>query len=149
MDELKPCPFCGNKTPELVDSRVEFFVRCNQCKPFFTVVYGKSVRHLDHITADTDEDADRISEMAFDAVDWNEIKQSAIDAWNTRADGWISVEEMLPKESGRYWCYIEYQSDLGKQFYQWNCSFNNGLFNTDENFHTVTHWMPLPAPPKA
>lgn len=85
MSELKPCPFCGNKTPELIDSRVEFFVRCTECKPFFTVIYGKTVRHLDHISADTDEETDRLSQIAFDAVDWDDIKQSAIDAWNTRA----------------------------------------------------------------
>lgn len=85
MSELKPCPFCGNKTPELVDSRVEFFVRCTDCKPCSTVIYGKTVKHLDYIDTDTDEDEDRLSQIAFDAVDWDDIKQSAIDAWNTRA----------------------------------------------------------------
>lgn len=38
--------------------------------------------------------------------------------------GWIPVSERKPEESGRYWCYVEEQNDLGKSHYQWNCSWN-------------------------
>lgn len=86
--ELLPCPFCGG-TPELVDSRVEWFVRCNDCKPLATVIYGRSVRYLDHGG----------SELDFDSVDWDGLKQSAIDAWNRRAPA-APVE--LPEPD----CYI-------------------------------------------
>lgn len=80
MNETKllPCPFCGGD-PELVDNRVEWFVRCSNCKPFATVIYGNSVRHIDH--CETDED----SAKAEQEVDWGALKQSAIDAWNRRA----------------------------------------------------------------
>ena len=37
---------------------------------------------------------------------------------------WIPVSERLPEDSGRYWCYVEEQNDLGKSHYQWNCSWN-------------------------
>lgn len=71
---LLPCPFCGGD-PELVDSRVEWFVRCNHCKPFATVRYGESVREeIDH---------DGVDEST---IDWGAIRQSAIDAWNRRVD---------------------------------------------------------------
>lgn len=80
MNETKllPCPFCGGD-PELVDNRVEWFVRCSNCKPFATVIYGNSARHIDH--CETDED----SAKAEQEVDWGALKQSAIDAWNRRA----------------------------------------------------------------
>ncbi|AXF52918.1 MAG: restriction alleviation protein [Bacteriophage sp.] len=80
MNETKllPCPFCGGD-PELVDNRVEWFVRCSNCKPFATVIYGNSARHIDH--CETDED----SAKAVQEVDWGALKQSAIDAWNRRA----------------------------------------------------------------
>jgi hypothetical protein len=64
--------------------------------------------------------------------------------------GWVSVETP-PKESGRYWCYVEEVNDLGISHYQWNCSYNvgeNRWSDQDHFFVTVTHWMPLPSPPK-
>lgn len=72
-DKLKPCPFCGS-APELVDDRTSWFVRCNHCKPFATVIYGETVSHLDHA-----DDAG-----AFLDVDWMGLRQTAIAAWNTR-----------------------------------------------------------------
>ena len=71
--DLLPCPFCGS-APELVDDRTEWFVRCKGCGPIATVIYGRSVRNLDHSGAQSD----------WDAVDWQGLKQSAIDAWNRR-----------------------------------------------------------------
>ena len=37
---------------------------------------------------------------------------------------WISIKDRLPKEGGRYWCYLEHQNDLGLSNFQWNCSYN-------------------------
>lgn len=72
------CPLCGGN-PVLVDDRVQFFVTCENHKPPRPVVYGQSIRHLDYI-----EDDDE-SQKAFDSVDWEAVKQSAIDAWNAWA----------------------------------------------------------------
>ncbi|HDS9331080.1 TPA: DUF551 domain-containing protein [Klebsiella pneumoniae subsp. pneumoniae] len=64
-------------------------------------------------------------------------------------DGWIPVSERMPLESGRYWCYVEEQNDLGKSHYQWNCSWNGDRWWIEsENGGIVTHWMPLPAAPQ-
>lgn len=71
---LLSCPFCGG-SPELVDNRVEWFVRCAHCKPFATVIYGESARHIDHL-----QDGEAVPE-----VDWGRLRQTAIDAWNRRA----------------------------------------------------------------
>lgn len=64
-------------------------------------------------------------------------------------DNWISIEDKLPKEGGRYWCYVEYINDLGKSNFQWNCSFdpNTKLFSDNLERMNVTHWMLLPSPP--
>lgn len=65
---------------------------------------------------------------------------------------WISVNDELPKEGGRYWCYLEHQNDLGLSYLQWNCSYNENEKRFSDKYLTdgekVTHWMPLPEPPK-
>lgn len=69
---------------------------------------------------------------------------------STTSDGWISVDEH-PKEHGRYWCFVEYISDLGRSSYHWNCSWNQceGRWgDLAEEGGIVTHWQPLPKPPE-
>ena len=62
---------------------------------------------------------------------------------------WIPVSERLPEDSGRYWCYVEEQNDLGKSHYQWNCSWNGDRWWVEsEGGGIVTYWMPLPAAPQ-
>ncbi|HGW1252734.1 TPA: DUF551 domain-containing protein [Klebsiella pneumoniae] len=62
---------------------------------------------------------------------------------------WIPVSERMPEDSGRYWCYVEEQNDLGKSHYQWNCSWNGERWWVEsENGGIVTHWMPLTASPQ-
>ena len=65
-----------------------------------------------------------------------------------KGDQWIDVSDRLPDESGRYWCYVAEQSDLGLGHYQWNYAYSkiDGWERTDGG--TITHWMPLPDPPK-
>ncbi len=68
---------------------------------------------------------------------------------NKLPDGWVACSERMPEESGRYWCYVEEQNDLGKSHYQWNCSWNGERWWVEsENGGRVTHWMPLPAAPQ-
>lgn len=58
-----------------------------------------------------------------------------------RKQEWISVEERLPERNGRYLthCKIEGQSLVCILYYCKVGGFNEGM---------VTHWMPLPEPPK-
>ena len=64
-------------------------------------------------------------------------------------DGWIPVNERMPDEIGRYWCYVEEQNSLGKSHYQWNCSWNGERWWIEsDNGGRVTHWMELPAAPQ-
>lgn len=63
---------------------------------------------------------------------------------------WISVEDRLPEESGRYLCYYRGSnlicpySAIYKMF--------NACDDADEEWNKqyammITHWMPLPSPP--
>ncbi|EPN8565052.1 DUF551 domain-containing protein [Enterobacter hormaechei] len=91
------------------------------------------------------------------AVGWNAYRAAMLQSFgnseqlNSPAipDGWVACSERMPEESGRYWCYVEEQNDLGKSHYQWNCSWNGDRWWVEsENGGRVTHWMPLPAAPQ-
>ena len=60
-----------------------------------------------------------------------------------RADEWISVEERLPEDNERVLCFIPdwVESNLGAVIVQfgWCCKRRNMI---------ISHWMPLPEPPK-
>jgi hypothetical protein len=66
------------------------------------------------------------------------------------ANKWISMEDRLPEENGRYLCYVKEQNDLGISYYQWNCAYTEGVGFIKPNHNTIeiTHWQPLPTPPK-
>lgn len=62
---------------------------------------------------------------------------------------WIPVTERLPEESGHYLIYV-----IGGEFKQWSMvtmAYYHKRFYYDDmedNFDQITHWMPLPQPPK-
>ena len=62
---------------------------------------------------------------------------------------WIDVNDKLPAEGGRYWCYCIETHDLGTSGFQWNCYYDDKDKEWRDNHKTitVTHWMPLPEPP--
>jgi hypothetical protein len=61
-----------------------------------------------------------------------------------QSNEWISVEERLPNESGKYICCTTKGTILIARFYR---LIDGGCFS-NHNICTVTHWMPLPEPPK-
>jgi uncharacterized protein DUF551 len=87
----------------------------------------------------------------------NHLYQDGVAATEAVSKGsdaveWISVDERLPIESGRYWCYVQQLTDLGFSYFQWNCDYNVQLSRfadmTLKGGHQITHWMSLPVPPK-
>ncbi|MGY9986484.1 DUF551 domain-containing protein [Citrobacter freundii] len=105
---------------------------------------------------------DVLPDDAFNLIDvkaWNAVsmltcpdacRAAMLQAGNSPVtpDGWVSVSERMPEESGRYWCYVEEQNSLGKSHYQWNCSWNGEAWSDKALSGRVTHWMPLPAAPQ-
>ena len=62
---------------------------------------------------------------------------------------WISVKERLPQEGQKVLCcFTEYGMQVAKyvfdwgDYYVWDCMADNFSLNS------VTHWQPLPEPPK-
>ena len=76
-----------------------------------------------------------------------ESKEAAIKAWNTRANGWISVENRLPEE------YELVLVTNGLNHYWLDRIIpDRGWSGSDEEWDdpgdAPTHWMPLPDPPE-
>lgn len=73
--------------------------------------------------------------------------EEAVDNWNRRPDNWIPVTERLPeyprdvliwkKNAGTY---IGYYNNLDE--------FKCWMMDAGKKVTNVTHWMPLPEPPK-
>ena len=96
--------------------------------------------------------ARRVEEDGYDAMHKAMLAAAPQSPGNEPATvpgKWIPVSERMPEDSGRYWCYVEEQNDLGKSHYQWNCSWNGDQWWVEsENGGIVTHWMPLTASPQ-
>jgi Lar family restriction alleviation protein len=73
---------------------------------------------------------------------YNVDKLKAIKAWNTRADGWISVEDRLPKKNTLVLAINSLEGIYTSIFNEkgWGVSGYGYMKN-------ITHWMPLPEPP--
>ncbi len=64
-----------------------------------------------------------------------------------RKQEWISVEERLPETDGEYLTFnglIYYLLNFNASLRLWNVSNDN----VSTAIRDVTHWMPLPEPPK-
>lgn len=111
---------------------------------------GADECHGDHVGCPYQPSALCIMEVCCDALAYiqqleNHIgdlteKVAQIEAAQPR---WISVEERLPEENGKYIVCTAKGSVYCTKF-----SIDvRGSFHTDMYTH-VTHWMPLPEPPK-
>ena len=76
--------------------------------------------------------------------------QYGLEEWNKKPDGWISVKDRLPEDAMLYLCFGEiwYNKNIQQQFIR-VVEYKNCKFRCDFNpCAYVTHWMPLPEPPK-
>lgn len=90
-------------------------------------------------------------DTAFVAERFAELKET--ETWNAAIDAaavkWISVDERLPEKTEGFYVCLIFRKDQ---------NVRQSMYNTktkrfqDMNFHdihdSVTHWMPLPEPPK-
>lgn len=62
---------------------------------------------------------------------------------------WISCKDKLPEFDGPYLCYMQEPQECGTRLHFQGvvmCSMNEWTLVSDTL--KVTHWMPLPEPPK-
>ncbi len=90
---------------------------------------------------------------------WRATKEEAIAAWNRRPDKWIPVSARLPEKDLLVLLYLQNQTQTnittGKIYASADSRFDGefcvGLDELSPCFlkrETVTHWQPLPEPPK-
>ena len=116
--ELLPCPFCSGEA--ILEDCISYITAfCSNC--------GSN----NDVHASTDD---------------------CISTWNTRADHadvnkkvWVSFEERLPEEDATVLV-----TDGKRQTVEQATSYVLNCIRESENYYfsTLTHWMPLPAPPK-
>ena len=83
----------------------------------------------------------------YNPLDGDKCQTIAIEYWNDapRSDNWISVEERLPEEGKEVLIYVRnYHVTIGRLYNSWMTS---GGYNWHAR-ERVTHWQPLPEPPK-
>lgn len=64
---------------------------------------------------------------------------------------WISVKDRLPEDSDEFLCYVSILDDMGVKVYDIRIlEYFSGakIWSCDGTIAIVTHWMPLPEPPK-
>lgn len=102
---------------------------------------------------DADALRDAIDEIPYDSVTWQTVAKGDVigaimDA--PTVGGWISVQDRLPKERGRYLCWFGKNTlcvgaDIATYLPEWH---GFGILESDTVLQNITHWMPLPEPPE-
>ena len=125
MSKLKRCPYCGENGEETQTGENFVIVRCSDiwCRVRPSAVCYK------HGGEDYD-----------------------FSAWNTRVDGWISVDEPpVNDDPVLVWPYMDYGDlKLTATYRPWDKKWYVTCYETygDEEYEVEpTHWQPLPSPP--
>ena len=122
----------NGRTPEDIKTGLRIHATWGQCKtcPYET---EEEVEHGDCI--------DRLTKDVYALI---ERLESERDAALAKVPKWISVEERLPEKRGTYLCNYEFE-ESGRIVM--SCDY---LGSERWSFmqSSITHWMPLPEPPK-
>lgn len=113
------------------------------------------IRGVVHMTAPP---ARELLEQAADA-----LQQLTVDSGKLTVGRWIPVEERLPEAVDSYLVVVKMKYDHDKEydiatdvatFNPYELAYIDGCWNTyndwdeGQQYIHVTHWMPLPEPPK-
>lgn len=152
--ELKRCPFCDG-TAILIQNptaygKVYHYVSCIECGNR-TRLYKSTKTAEKKWNRRVNEGMITISRSELDALNEYEemIKKAKVIMPDVAEGKWIPVEERLPEKSGKYLCFVsdcDYFSVL--PYSRENKKFNAFDEGYAEYAIDVTHWMPLPEPPK-
>lgn len=121
--DLLPCPFCGRlETLRMI------------CIP------SEKYEFVYHVICDA------VNGGCGASTGWNHsTPEEALEEWNTRASGWIPCSERMPEIGITILILFENQIKVSRLEKSKLGFLMNGEF-IGKNL--VTHWMPLPEPPK-
>lgn len=140
-EKLKPCPFCGNAKLEAyndgcgsLDDSLSISCGCgltfNASNCFYPAHHGLSL----------DEHAKIFLEIF-------------VKAWNTRADGWVSIKDRMPEHE--IYEVLEVIVFNGEDVFPCGYTKADGFFkwcqgyeDRNEYYKDVTHWHELPESPR-
>jgi hypothetical protein len=105
--------------------RVAGDVECSDCAYYGTVLY-------------------EIGQREYECDDIDRDALALIERLEAAQPKWISVKERLPEKAGKYIVCTRKMSVYCTAFRFFH---GKGYFATDSTTH-ITHWMPLPEPPK-
>lgn len=126
--KLKSCPFCGSNDIGLNKKKEENMVLKNGTFKIQTVSERFQIKCRNCPCG---------TYFAFYVED-------AIEAWNRRsAASWIPVEDRLPEVPGLYMVTVKNDHERIYSKTAWYHGQGNWFVR-----QSVTHWMPLPEPPK-
>ena len=102
---------------------------------------------LDAWIDDNTVDGDFIAhpDFVYDKLLELETKIKKLQAENAelkKQNQWVSVKDRLPKADG---CYLVYQGEFRFSRFYIKGSWIN---SKEDKYGSITHWMPLPTPPK-
>ena len=87
--------------------------------------------------------------ICYGGCECHMLAEALYNADYRKQSGWISVEERLPQVTGKYICCVK---DKGGNTWtvpaDWNLEMKMWFGEFGEIKNMVTHWMPLPEPPK-
>lgn len=104
------------------------------------------------------EACDAIEELSKQIKSWEEALSKQNENWEEALKNaldsipcWIPVTEALPEDGSDVLAYLKYEvgGRIAAANYDkgmWQDCVMGGLYRTEEG--VVTHWMPLPEPPK-
>jgi hypothetical protein len=109
------------------------------CRGFTAKLEGDLMEAVHNYCVSVDKD-ELIKALQYDR---NQYEKGFADGWRLHESKWISVEERLPDILSTI-IVCDKKGNVGEAYY-----YGEGSFQwIDGDLVIVTHWMPLPEPPK-
>lgn len=102
--------------------------------------------YISEFSGMSDFNEEEMEQERKEAIDFIKSQQEKIEQLQQK---WIPVSERIPEDGSDILVYC----DDGEESRIVACNYDNGVwfdcvFNTVMVFKNITHWMPLPKPPK-
>ena len=178
MNELKPCPFCGKRVKRVVGFGGLNLFKCRRCgaavsfdNDYYNIHKNEAVNAWNRREyGDGMTDREKLAKMIGGAPVWKSATQGEactqiadhliahgvrLEEKQATSDGWIPVEERLPEEDGSYLVCTDLGSVYTSHFYAEKHFASMCVYGyvreaqwSRRGKAKVTHWMPMPQPPK-